>query len=114
MTIGEERVLIVLLYRPPGQAPTTAFVQSLMIELEHLRSNISEIGYRTIVTGDFNMSGNTDALNEVFPPTIFYQRSQYSTHVHGGILDLVYDDKKSDPVEWVPSPYSDHFVIIFD
>ena len=114
MTIGEERVLIVLLYRPPGQTRITEFAQSLMIELAHLRSHISEGGYRTIVAGDFNLPGNSDILDEVFPSTTFYQRSQYSTHSLGGILELVFDDKKSDPVEWVPSPYSDHFVIMFD
>ena len=31
---------------------------------------------------------------------------------HIGILDLVFDDKKSESVEWMPSPYSDHFVIL--
>ena len=34
--------------------------------------------------------------------------------VVGGILDLVLDDRKSESVEWMPSPYSDHFVIIID
>ena len=60
------------------------------------------------------MPGNIDVLNEVLPPTTFHQRSQYSTHLHGGILDLVFDDNKSDPVEWIPSPYSDHFILIFN
>ena len=67
-----------------------------------------------IVAGDFNLPGNADALNEVFPSATFHQGSQYSTHILGGILELVFDDKKSDPVEWIPSPYSDHFVIMFD
>ena len=53
------------------------------------------------------MPGNIDVLNEVFPPATFFQRSQFSTHLLGGILELVFDDKKSDPVEWVPSPYND-------
>ena len=44
----------------------------------------------------------------------FNQRCDYSTHIHGGILDLVFDNKKSEPVEWMPSPYSDHFVILVD
>ena len=53
-------------------------------------------------------------LDEVFPPTTFSQRSQYSTHIYGGHLDLVFDNAKSEPVEWAPSPYSDHFVLIFN
>ena len=85
-----------------------------MIELGQLRSLVLEDNYRTILAGDFNMPDNLDVLDEVLPSTTFHQRSQYSTHIHGGILDIVFDDEKPDPVEWVPSPYSDHFVIIFD
>ena len=39
------------------------------------------------------------------------QRSQYSTHIHGGILDLVFDTSKSSAVSFLPSPFSDHFVL---
>ena len=114
MTINGERVLLILIYKPPTQIHgTTTFTQSLNIELNRILMDISDSNHRTIIAGDFNMPSNSDVLNEVFPPTVFHQRSQYSTHIHGGILDLVFDDKKSDPIEWVPSPYSDHFVIIF-
>ena len=114
MTIEDECVLLVLLYRPPSQTSINAFVQSLMVELDGLRSHISETNYRTIVAGDFNIPGNLEILNMVFPPTTFCQRSTYSTHIHGGKLELVFDDRNTDPVEWVPSPYSDHFVIMFN
>ena len=40
-------------------------------------------------------------LSEVFPSTTFEQRSQFSTHVHGCVLDLVLDDCKSHPVDWI-------------
>ena len=36
----------------------------------------------------------------------------FSTHVDGGILDLVLDSTKSDAVEWTPSPFSDHFILL--
>ena len=42
------------------------------------------------------------------------QRSNYSTHIQGGILDLVFDSKRSSNVEWMFSPFSDHFVLIID
>ena len=41
------------------------------------------------------------------------QWSQYSTHIHGGILDLVFDASNSNTVSSLPSPYSDHFVVTF-
>lgn len=113
MTIDYQRVLFVLIYRPQSQSPNT-FSQSLIIELDHIQSQMANDNYRTIVAGDFNLPGNTNVLDEIFPPSSYHQRSKYSTHIHGGILDLVFDDKKSEPVDWVPSPFSDHFVIIFD
>ena len=41
------------------------------------------------------------------------QRSQYSTRIHGGILDLMFDTSNSNTVSSLPSPYSDHFVLFF-
>ena len=39
----------------------------------------------------------------------------WSTHEYGGILDLVFDSNRSkESVNWMPSPYSDHFVLIID
>ena len=42
------------------------------------------------------------------------QRSQHSTHIHGGILDLVFDSSNSNIVSVLPLPYNDHFVIQYD
>ena len=39
------------------------------------------------------------------------QRSQYSTHIHGGILDLVFDSSNSNIASVLPSPDSHHFVL---
>ena len=39
------------------------------------------------------------------------QCSQYSTHIHGGILDLVFDTSNSNAVSFLPSPFNDHFVL---
>ena len=43
----------------------------------------------------------------------FAHRSQYSTHIKGGILDLVFDTLNSNTVSSLPSPYSDHFILFF-
>ena len=114
MTINEERVLLVLVYRPPDPSTRNVFAQTLRMELSFLQGNISETNYRTLVIGDFNMPGSYDVLNEALPPKTYHQRSQFSTHTRGGILDLVFDNRLSDPVEWMPSPYSDHFILIFN
>ena len=39
------------------------------------------------------------------------QRSQYSTHTYGEILDLVFDTSNSNTVSSLSSPYSDHIVL---
>ena len=40
--------------------------------------------------------------------------NHHCTTIHGGILDLVFHNHKQEPVEWIPSPYSDHFVLTID
>jgi len=43
----------------------------------------------------------------------FNQQSKYTTHNHGGILDLVFDSSDSaKEISWIPSAYSDHFVLL--
>ena len=48
--------------------------------------------HRMLIFGDFNLD---QMLPEQVDPLIqnfsLSQRSQYSTHIHGGILDLVFD-----------------------
>ena len=41
------------------------------------------------------------------------QRSQYSTHIRGEILDLVFDFSNSNIVSDLPWPYTDHLVLSF-
>ena len=69
-----------------------------------------------MLLGDFNFDQLDNAhLNRLQPLCSqfnFVQRVKYSTHILGGILDLVFDNGKTDSAEWMPSPYSDHFVIL--
>ena len=44
----------------------------------------------------------------------FVQRVKYSTHIHGCTLDLVFDQERTEAVQWMPTAYSDHFMIIID
>ena len=41
------------------------------------------------------------------------QRSQNSTHIHGGILNLVLDTSNSNTVSSLPSLFTDHFGLFF-
>ena len=107
--IRNECILIVLVYRTPG--PLGTFINDLIEQLRDLPTQ-----HRVIILGDFNADQMLPANEETFVPLIeefnLKQRSHYSTHIHGGILDLVFDDHNSEPVSWIPSPYSDHFVLL--
>ena len=103
---------MVLIYRPPvaNHQEIRLFIEELTAKLEEL--HIDE--YNAIVLGDFNLDQMhepyTGLFNDILTRFAFTQRSNYSTHIYGGILDLVFYNRKQMPVEWLPSPYSDHFV----
>ena len=110
-------MLLVLLYRPPG--PIGNFVTNLIEVLDRLVTE-NPIGseYRTMVIGDFNgdqmLSQHVSSLLPFSSYFNLHQRSNYSTHIKGGILDLVFDDKRDSDVEWMFSPYSDHFILLVE
>ena len=105
------------MYRRPG--PIGTFVTSIIQTIDQLlRDNPINGEYRTMVIGDFNWDQMLPQHVESFIPFSsrfnFHQRSNYSTHIKGGILDLVFDDKRDTDVEWMFSPYSDHFILLID
>ena len=107
--VENECILLVLVYRT---GPVGNFIDDLIHELGLLPTE-----YRTLIVGDFNLDQMLGENVEIFNPLIrqfkLHQRSQYSTHIHGGILDLVFDNGNCcESVSWIPSPYSDHFVLI--
>ena len=106
--IHDERILLVLVYRAPGA------LHSFIHDLIQTVRDISSL-HRILLVGDFNLDQRLQENVDVVDPLVtqfgFHQRSQYTTHIHGGILDLVFDDRNSDTVSWIPSPYSDHFVL---
>ena len=108
--IQDEYVLIVLVYRPPGTVGM--FLQVLISQLSRLPID----KYRTLIIGDFNLDQMLQENVQLLTPLIsrfgLFQRTQFSTHVQGGILDLVMDNRRTDHIEWIPSPYSDHFIIL--
>ena len=114
MNIDGEIMLIILVYRPPG-GQRDLFIYQLLQEISMLEETPH---YRTILCGDFNLDymlqENVDAFQQLCEYFNFVQRVKYSTHIHGGILDLVFDQEGTEAVQWMPTPYSDHFTIVID
>ena len=107
--IDNEYILLVLVYRT-GHIGN--FINDFIEQL-----NLLPKQHRTLIVGDFNidqmLNENVEKWHILVNEFQLHQRSQYSTHSHGGILDLVFDNKSSELVSWIPSPYSDHFVLFF-
>ena len=116
MSTEEEQVLLVLIYRLPvaNQPEITCFIKEVTAQFEEL--HIDE--YNTVVLGDFDLdqmhNPYIDLFNNILTCFAFTQRSNYSTHIYGGILGLVFHGRKQTLVEWLPSLYSDHFVLLID
>lgn len=107
-------VLLILLYRKPG--PIGNFFNILKDELAALFSQLPS-SCRKLVLGDFNFdqryAPNSLTLLEFTSHFHLTQRCTFSTHVRGGILDLVLDSSNNESVDWCPSPFSDHFHLFF-
>ena len=98
------------MYRAPG--PVGFFIDKFILLINEL-----PIQHRILIVGDFNLDQMLPKNVAIIAPLIqsfnLSQHSQYSTHIHGGILDLVFDSSNSNIVSVLPSPYSDHFVLFF-
>ena len=74
--------------------------------------------HRMTFCGDFNLDlmlqENVPAFQRLPQEFNLHQCVIYSTHINGGILDLVFDQEKTGTVQWMQNPYSDHFFIIID
>ena len=104
----EKILLSVIVYRIPG--PFGTFIDGFILLINKLPTQ-----HRIFIVCDFN-------LDEILPDNIakvdpliqnfnMSQRLQYSTHLHGGALNLVFDTSNSNAFSFLPSPYSDHFVL---
>ena len=93
---------MVQIYQPSvaNQQEIRLFIEELTAQLEEL--HIDE--YNAIVLGDFNLDQVHDPYMDLFNNILTYfaftQRSNYSTHIYYGILDLVFHNRKQTPVEW--------------
>lgn len=115
LEINQKIIFLVLVYRRPG--PIGNFANNLMEVLDHFVAELHG-EYRMIIIGDFNWDQMLPQHVSLFVPFSshfsLHQRSNYSTHIKGGILDLVFDDKRESDVDWMFSPYSDHFILLVE
>ena len=64
---------------------------------------------------DQRLKENVDLLNLFLNPMNLEIKWNFSTHIEGGILDLVIDNVHSEKsVYWQPTPFSDHFVLYYN
>ena len=117
LQIDNEIIFLVLVYRRPG--PIGTFVNDIIQTMDQiLRENPISEEFRIMVIGDFNWDLMLpEHVKSMIPFSLrfnLYQRSNYSTHIKGGILDLVFDSKTDNDIEWMFSPFSDHFVLLID
>ena len=105
-----ETISLAVVYRMPG--PLSTFIDDLI-------STISELSaqYRAQIDGYVNLDQMLPTIVTKIEPLIqnfnLSQRSQYSTHIHGGILNLVFDTSNSNVVSSLSLAYNDHFVLFF-
>ena len=104
-------IALSVVYRQPNSA--------VNVFLENLRNEIlaQPPHVRKIIVGDFNIDlmtkSNANMINSFAEDLGLKQKVTYSTHIGGGILDLVMDSGSSGAADWMPSPYSDHFIIFY-
>ena len=110
LEIEKETILLVIVYRMPG--PLGSFIGDFISLINELPTQ-----HRMLIVGDFNldqmMLEHVAKVKPLIQNFNLPQRLQYATHIHGGILDLVYDTSNSNAVSFLPSPLRDHFVLFF-
>ena len=108
--IEKETVSLVIVYRMPSLLGY--FIDDFISVINELPTR-----HRILIVGDFNLDQmlpeHVAKVNPLIQNFNLSQHSQYSTHIHGGILDLVFDTSNSNAVSFLLSPFSDHFVLFF-
>ena len=84
-------------------------------KIEMMASLIESKGCKVIVIIVYR-PGNKSAREFMeFNKLDMVQKVEYTTHIHGGILDLVFDiNGSTGSTDWMPTPFSNHFVIYYD
>ena len=108
LEIEKEAILLLIVYRMP--CPLGSFIDDFLSLI-----NEPPAQHGMLIVDDFNLDQmlleHVAKVDPVVQNFNLSQVSQYSTHIHGGILGLVFDTSNSNTVSSLPSSYSDHFVL---
>ena len=113
--IGINFILIIVYRMPdPVRGNMIMFINELRDQIRSLPKD-----KRIMVAGDINIDqrdvNNVRLFDNLINEFSFIQRSQYTTHSQGGILDLIFDSKNdAAEAKTLPVPYSDHFMLLFN
>ena len=92
----------------PGSLDT--FIDNFILLINELPTQ-----HRILTDGDFNLdqmlSANVAKVDPLIQNFNLSPHSQYSTQIHGGLLNHVLDTSNSNALSSLPSSYSDHFVL---
>lgn len=111
--LSDSKLIVNIVYRQ-SKIPPRVFLNDLIEEMNALPAE-----YRKIIVGDLNIdlrdNNLLDLIQEFSQQLNLEQKVNYTTHIKGGILDLVFDVIGSTgTTDWMPAPYSDHFIIYYD
>ena len=106
----EKTILLVIVYHMPG--PLGSLIGDFISLINELPTQ-----HRMLIVGHFNldqmMLEHVAKVKPLIQNFNLPQRLQYATHIHGEILDLVFDTSNSNAISFLPSPFRDHFVLFF-
>ena len=112
---SHEEFIIFLIYRNK-QNNIQYFFEQLYLQL----SEFALLNLRIILLGYFNLDPWKNDNNPRYYIPIqqafeLHMKSNFSTHIHAGVLDLIFDtdSQRNHAWEWLPTPFSDHFIIFY-
>lgn len=105
--------IVFLIYRK-NNTNIQNFFEQLIYQLREFAS----YKIRIILLGDFNLDpwkdNNNSYYNQLSNEFGFHMKSDFSTHIHSGALDIILDTNlEINKLEWLPTPFSDHFYIFY-
>ena len=108
LEINKETFLLAIVRHAPS--PVGSFIDDFFLLMDEL-----PIQLMILIVGDFNLDQMLPKNVANIAPLIqnLSPRSQYSAHIHEGILDLVFDSSSSNIVSVLHSTYSYQLVLVF-
>ena len=111
LEIEKDILLLIIVY--PMLGPLGTAIDDFILLISELPAQ-----HRNLIVGDFNVDqmlpDNVAKVDHLIQNFNMSQRSQYSIHIHGGLLNLVFDTSNSSAVSSLPSPYIDQFILFFE